>query len=312
MVQFQRVFADLGLTLIERGWLSSNSIMFPAFGDVPAAIIDTGYVSQSQQTVELVRKVVGDVPLLRIVNTHLHSDHCGGNANLARHFSVETLVPKVSYEAARRWDEEALCYSETGQRCDRFTVDGGICPGGTLQFGAATWRVVAAPGHDPHAVMLFEPRARVLISADALWEDRLAIVFPEIDGLPGFFEARAVLGLIESLEPAIVIPGHGPAFADVSRALRCSRDRLSQFEQKPERHVRYAIRALTMFHMLEVRHATHEDLVLWLQLTPIFGKLHALMGAKRQSLAEFSADTVEQLMSDGLLERSDGQHLMVR
>jgi glyoxylase-like metal-dependent hydrolase (beta-lactamase superfamily II) len=311
MAQFQGAFADLGLTVVERGWLSSNSIVFRAFGDVPATVIDTGYVSQSQQTVELVRKLVGDARSLRIINTHLHSDHCGGNASLARHFSTKILVPEVSFGIAQRWDQEALAYSETGQRCDRFAVDGSVCPGLTLQLGAATWNVLAAPGHDPHAVMFFEPRARVLISADALWEDRLAIVFPEIDGSPGFCETKAVLDFIESLQPAIVIPGHGPAFSDVSRALRCSRSRLSQFEQWPARHLRYATRALTMFHMLEIRHTPREDLVLWLQTTPIFIKLHLLMGAERRSLAEFAAETVAQLISDGLIAWNTGHQLMV-
>jgi glyoxylase-like metal-dependent hydrolase (beta-lactamase superfamily II) len=311
MAEIQRVCADLGLTLVERGWLSSNNVVFRAYGEVPATVIDTGYGSQTNQTVKLVRMVVGDAPRLRIINTHLHSDHCGGNVGLARHFATEILVPEASFDAARRWDQEALSYLETGQVCDRFAVDGGICPGMTLQLGMATWHVFAAPGHDPHAVILFEPRTRVLISADALWEDRLAIVFPEIEGSPGFLEVRGVLDLIERLQPSIVIPGHGPAFTDVACALKSSRTRLSQFEQRPELHLHYAARALTMFHMLEMRRTTCEDLLFWLQSTPIFVKLHLLIGAERKSLAEFSAETVEHLLSRGQLGRSNGKYITI-
>ena len=40
-----------------------------------------------------------------------------------------------------------------------------------LELAGITWQVLAGAGHDPHMVMLFEPEARILISADALWED---------------------------------------------------------------------------------------------------------------------------------------------
>jgi glyoxylase-like metal-dependent hydrolase (beta-lactamase superfamily II) len=54
------------LQLIERGWLSSNHVVF-ADDDVPT-VVDTGYVTEGD----------GMQRLGRIVNTHLHSDHAGG------------------------------------------------------------------------------------------------------------------------------------------------------------------------------------------------------------------------------------------
>ena len=69
------------MTVFERGWLSSNNILFTGQHS-GAALVDTGYCTHSAQTLALVQSALGRRPLERILNTHLHSDHCGGNAAL--------------------------------------------------------------------------------------------------------------------------------------------------------------------------------------------------------------------------------------
>jgi glyoxylase-like metal-dependent hydrolase (beta-lactamase superfamily II) len=77
--------APLPLTMrvFERGWLSSNNILLHGSDGEGATLIDSGYVSHAEQTLALVRHALRPgQTLARIVNTHLHSDHCGGNALL--------------------------------------------------------------------------------------------------------------------------------------------------------------------------------------------------------------------------------------
>jgi glyoxylase-like metal-dependent hydrolase (beta-lactamase superfamily II) len=288
------VFGSLALRVFERGWLSSNNVLFDERPGAPATMVDTGYAAHAEQTVSLVERALGEPPLARVVNTHLHSDHCGGNAALQRRWTVETWVPAACFEAVRAWDQQQLTFVATDQRCDRFQVDGALHAGGQLQLGAATWEVHAAPGHDPTALMFFEPTHRVLISGDALWERRLAIIFPELVGEPGFEPCLATLDTIEALDPAVVIPGHGRPFADVSAALQASRVRLEAFREDPERHRRHAVRALVMFHMLEAGRCEKQSLVEWLASTPIHGGLEP-------SLA---VDVVDGLVRDGALMTS--------
>jgi glyoxylase-like metal-dependent hydrolase (beta-lactamase superfamily II) len=77
------------LLVFERGWLSSNNILF--IGKGSAALVDTGYCTHAQQTMELVSAALKGRSLDHIVNTHLHSDHCGGNAALqAAYPAVQT------------------------------------------------------------------------------------------------------------------------------------------------------------------------------------------------------------------------------
>ncbi len=295
-------FAALGLTVLERGWLSSNNIVFRSAPGVAATVVDTGYDSHAGQTRQLVAAQLGGEALGRVVNTHLHSDHCGGNAALAAAWPCEVWVPQASFDAVCRWDESALTFAATGQRCQRFPAHRAIAVGERLRLGRFDWDVVAAPGHDADALMFFQPDTGVLITADALWEDRLAIIFPELVGDSGFREALGALAVIERLAPKIVIPGHGRPFTEVGRALAASRRRITQFEADPARHRTYAERALTMFHMLERRSRGRSDLIAWLATAPIFQHMGATPGDTRApDRAAQAGDVVACLIHDGQL-----------
>lgn len=308
----------LGLAVIERGWLSANQVVFRAHAATPATVVDTGYATHAEQTLALVDRVLAGERLGRIVNTHLHSDHCGGNAALQARAArdregvpagegahpgatLETWVPLPSIEAVRGWNDEALSYRYTGQRCGRFDVQGALVPGETIALGPAEWDIHAAPGHDMDAVMLFEPQTRTLISGDALWQERLAIIFPELVGRDGFGAARATLDLIESLRPRLVVPGHGAAFTDVEAALAASRSRLDAFERHPDRHLQHAARALVMYHLLEVRRSGIDALVRWMCSTPVFVDASRQAGLDDDARAGWAREVVEGLVRQGVV-----------
>lgn len=258
-----------GVTVFERGWLSSNNVLFAS--GARTALVDTGYVTHAPQTLALVQQALGARPLDLVVNTHLHSDHCGGNASLqAAYPAVRTLVPPGLADAVRVWDEEALTYAPTGQRCDRFRLDDIVRPGSTLSLGDAQWQVHAAPGHDPHSVVLFEPATRTLISADALWENGFGVVFPEIEGRAAFDEVAATLDVIASLQPEVVIPGHGAVFGGrdrVDAAIANARRRLSGLASDPARHAAHAAKVLIKFKLLEWQSISEERFLAWARAT---------------------------------------------
>ena len=297
----------LGLTLLERGWLSANQAIFRAAGETPASVVDTGFSGHVDQTLALIDHALGGERLGRIVNTHLHSDHCGGNDALQRRGGVETWIPSASMTTVERWDEDALSYRLTDQPCPRFVADRALVPGECITLGEASWQIHAAPGHDMDAILLFEPQTRTLIAGDALWEERLAIIFPELVGADGFGPTRATLSLIERLAPRSVLPGHGRPFADVERALAASRDRVSAFERHPERHAQHAARALLMFHLLEVRQAGFAELVDWMQQTPIYRTVVRRAGLDDAAAASWAASHIRRLIDDGVLLMHDDQ-----
>jgi glyoxylase-like metal-dependent hydrolase (beta-lactamase superfamily II) len=305
-MDLKRLFDQLNLQVLERGWLSSNNVVFSAIPGSSSAVIDTGYFAHSAQTVALVRDSLAGTPLSRILNTHLHSDHCGGNAALQRAFDCETAVPAVSIDAVTEWNQDQLTFDATAQRCERFDANYGLEPGSAIVLGGRDWHIFRAPGHDDDALMFFEPDSRVLISGDALWENRLAIIFPEIEGNDGFSGVAGVLAVINELNPTVVIPGHGRPFGDVPQAVAISQKRLQQFQINPAMHFRYASRALTMFRMLELQQSTMESLVDWILSAPIFLKLILVEQATLCELRDSAEKVILQLITDGILRSRDG------
>jgi glyoxylase-like metal-dependent hydrolase (beta-lactamase superfamily II) len=261
-----------GLHVFERGWLSANNILFTD-GD-KTLMVDSGYCTHSAQTLSLVETALGNRPLDILVNTHLHSDHCGGNAALqARYPALQTLIPPGHAQQVAQWDAVALTYLPTGQLCPRFKFDQTLQPGKEIRFGAVEWQIHAAAGHDPHSVIFFEPASKLLISADALWENGFGVVFPELEGADAFAEVAATLDLIEHLNPKTIIPGHGRVFTYTPEVLTKARQRLDSFIDNPVKHARHAVKVLLKFKLLEVQRQLTDEFTQWAMATPYFEQI---------------------------------------
>ncbi|MFL6673738.1 MAG: MBL fold metallo-hydrolase [Massilia sp.] len=273
------------MRLFERGWLSSNNILF--IGRDETALVDSGYVTHAPQTLALVRHALQGRALDRLLNTHLHSDHCGGNAALQAEYGCHTAIPAADAGKVLAWDEEALSYKATSQQCARFGFDDILQAGDELALGDLRWQLLAAPGHDPHALLLFCAGEGILISGDALWEHGFGVIFPELAGEPGFAEQRATLELIAQLGARLVIPGHGRAFADVPEALARAGSRLDYLAADPVRNAENAVKVMLKFLLLERR---------TLPLAGVAGLLASvpLVEQARQAWLHRSADELAQ------------------
>jgi glyoxylase-like metal-dependent hydrolase (beta-lactamase superfamily II) len=172
-------------------------------------------------------------------------------------------------------------------------------------LGDLHWQVHAAPGHDPHSVILFEPQSRTLVSADALWEKGFGVVFPELDGDDAFGEVAATLDVIERLNPATVIPGHGAPFAEAPQAIAYARQRLNGFVQNPAKHLQYAAKVLLKFKLLEARHLPLPALIAWARNTSYFNHTFESHFAGA-TLEEATQQLVHDLVRSGAATLQDG------
>jgi len=300
-----------GLTVLERGWLSSNNIVIHGATAEPGAVlVDSGHVVHAEQTVALVQHALRGERLHRIVNTHLHSDHCGGNAALQRAFGAAITVPPGNADAVAHWDTMRLTHAATGQRSERFSHAGTLAAGEHFVSGARRWDAIAAPGHDPFSLMLFDAQHGVLISADALWANGFGVVFPEIDGGPGFDDVGAVFDAIERLPVQVVVPGHGAPFTGVAAALSRARARLASFRREPLRHARHAVKVMIKYHVMEERRVAHDALLRWAAATPFLQAAWQHFGsAHSASPVAWCEGFVDELVRQGALARADGDVL---
>lgn len=299
--------AALGIHVLERGWLSSNCTLL--LGSKDAGLVDSGFHTHSIQTLSWVQSHLKGCPLDTLVNTHLHSDHCGGNAALQGAFAeLRTAIPATSSTAVSSWQSERLSFVSTGQDCPRFHATDFLLDGHTLCLGGLRWHVWQAKGHDPDSVVLFQEEHRILISADALWEDGFGVVFPELTEDDAFDDVERSLDMIEELNPTTVIPGHGPVFRDANAALLRARSRLDHFRRHPDKHTRHAIKVLIKFKLLEWQRVSTDDLLLWCQKTPL---VSAHMPSDAQTSEAWLQELLTQLAHASAL-RIDGPWIFNR
>ena len=296
-----------GIQIFERGWLSANNILLYGNGDV--SLVDTGYCAHQDLTLDLVKNALqkhGLFSLNKIVNTHLHSDHCGGNAVLFKAYQPEIYIPAAEALAVSSWDEELLSYHNLGQECPRFSYSNLLLPGSEIVLGSHLWQVLAAPGHDPHSVMLYQANHQILISADALWEEGFGVIFPELWGESGFEEVAQTLDLIEGLNIAFVIPGHGKPFANVKKALEAARSRLDYLASDPDRNARHGAKVLLKYKLLEWRSIEMRKVSQWIANTPALLAAATLLNMEVGEMASW----LPQALVKSRAARIEQEHLV--
>src|SRR5205809_4601840 len=290
--------------VIERGWLSSNNVVLHA--RTGSVVVDSGYGAHAPQTLALLERALVGKKLARLVNTHCHSDHMGGNAAIQKKFGYPISIPQGEAPAIDNWDEQALILAVADQRAQAFSYDDTFRDGDVLQMGGLDWQVIAAPGHDTHAVMFHSPEARVLISGDALWENGFGVVFPQLFGRDtALAETRATLDAIGRLGVDGVIPGHGRPFGDAGAALERAFYRLEGYEEDITRLARHCAKVMLSFALLEKRSMPLAELPAYVARVPILAELNS------RYLRMTPAAMVEWLLNEleraGAVRRNDGR-----
>lgn len=289
--------------VLVRDWLSGNNIVLRSARD-GHVLVDSGYSSHAGFTVALVRHALGGEPLARLVNTHGHSDHVGGNAALRDAYACPIAFPETEAPLVERWDTKALLYDYADQFTPRFAVDEKLRAGSTHVFGGLDWRMLAAPGHDMGALVFWNPEHGILISGDALWENGYGFVMPQCIEPAALPATRATLDMIAALPVRVVIPGHGEPFSDVNAALDRAWRRTDAFAADDARMARYALKALLAFRLLDRRRMPLADLPAYVERVGVFRDLNAAV--LRMPAPELASLLVEELTRAGAARTEAG------
>ena len=293
------------LHVFVRDWLSANNVLLKCRdGHV---LIDSGYSRHVPLTLALLATArgLGNEPLARLVNTHCHSDHMGGNAAVARRYRCPIAVPEGERQLIEDWDDRQLLLEYADQTAERFNVNETVVPGTTHVWGDLEWQALAAPGHDMGALVFYNPEHRILISGDALWEHGFGFVMPrEIDAaaLPA---TRATVEMIAGLDIRVVIPGHGEPFTGVAAALDRAGKRLAAFEADPLRMVRYAMKALFTFGLLDRRRMAVAAIPAYVERVGIYRDFNARFF--HMPAAHLASWLVAELEKVGAIRREGGE-----
>jgi glyoxylase-like metal-dependent hydrolase (beta-lactamase superfamily II) len=167
-------------------------------------------------------------PITRIVLTHAHTDHSGSLTALAERLpGVEIAVS--AREARLLTGDHTLDADEPGSKLRGGWPKSSVSPTRLLEHGdrVGSLRIVAAPGHTPGHIALFDERDGTLIAGDAFstlggvsTTGRINPRFPLV-GMSTWDRPteNRTAAMLRTLAPTALAVGHGPVVADPAPAI---------------------------------------------------------------------------------------------
>ena len=197
-------------------------ISYLIVGTESAVLFDTG------NGIGKIRPVVDqltDKPV-RVLNSHSHFDHIGGNYEFDEILSVGTRFSLDKAGGARNEQisievsPEALCkalpdgVTPQNHQIRPFSISATIKDGDVIDIGDRELEVLRIPGHTDDAIALLDRNAGLLWSGDSFYEGPIWLFFPETDLAAYRNSVARLAALAPSLKavfPAHNTPKAGPA-----------------------------------------------------------------------------------------------------
>lgn len=187
-------------------------------GNKGVAVVDTGGSPKVGAQLRAAIRKVTSLPVLYVINTHVHPDHSLGNAAFKDDHPAFVGSAKLAAIMAQRKD--AYLRNEPGWVGADAAGTEVIPPtlpvesSMTLDLGGRSLQLTAYPtAHSASDLTVFDSTTRTLLTGDLLFIERT----PSIDGdLKGWLQ---VIAQMRDVPAAVVVPGHGSVTNDLRAAL---------------------------------------------------------------------------------------------
>jgi cyclase len=191
MEQTNVIKYDKDLTLIIGGGGNSGILV----SDSLVIVIDTKMGDASEQLAKTVKELAGSKPIL-VVNTHYHSDHCGGN----KYFEGQTILAGGNYTKEawiKKGGEESMPNKWLKGEMD-------------IKMGddTATILNIDRNAHTESDVVVYLHKRKMLFAGDVILNKQVPALIGDIADPAGYVEDFNMLTKRFNIEK--VVPGHGP------------------------------------------------------------------------------------------------------
>lgn len=164
----------------------------------------------------------------RVVHTHHHEDHTGGDAELVRRLGVDVLAPPRTVPILGDfyrlpWYRRLVWGRADSAPCRPME--------GTVRVGEERFDVIPTPGHAADHVCLFQPRTGWVFTGD-LFIHRRVRYLRSVEDAHRILES---LRLVRSLRPRVLVCAHAGRVDDAVAALD---DRIRHWDELADRATR--------------------------------------------------------------------------
>src|SRR5690349_12539802 len=236
------------LHFIERPFPSANMVIIT--GPRPV-LVDPGFGSDRTATNQILHATgVPPERLALIVNTHYHSDHCGGNYALQHTYRLPVAAHAAEAAQVNARDPQTGMAVWLDQPIEPYSVQLPLDDGDEIDTGAVTLRVVHTPGHTRGHIALYAPTEGILIAGDALHAADVPWINRFGEGADALEQALATLDRLAALPLRWACSGHGPAITDPAAAIAATRRRYTQWQQAPEQLAWHACKRIFAYALM--------------------------------------------------------------
>lgn len=197
------------ITLIQ---LSSSDSNIYIIGDTA---IDTGTgfnFARLRSILRVMKKDLGDVK--KVVNTHGHFDHFGGNGYF---LNAQIAVHEADAPILEKGDPEASIADFFEGNLKPRPVHRKLNEGDIIKAGKYELEVIHTPGHSSGSICLFDRKTGTLFSGDTVFAEGIGRT-----DLPGSDPQALAISLqkLKELEVKRILPGHGdPVLENADKVL---------------------------------------------------------------------------------------------
>lgn len=253
---------------IERGWLNANHFVFNGKQKI---LIDTGYVGDFEKTKEWIESVGVDLKSIdRIISTHSHCDHVGGNKRIREMSGCSISIHPLDKHSIDMRDDWATWYRFYDQEAEFFPVDHALEDGEIICLDDLELQIIHTPGHARGGISLYCAREKFLISSDALWNGDLGVLNTMVEGREAPILARESLEKIGCLDIQTIYPGHGGVISDPKAAIQKCEQKLENFIHNPQQLGKDHLKKLLVWVLLEKRGYRADEFFAYLLSVPWF------------------------------------------
>ena len=261
----------MSVSFFQRPYPSANAVLL--HGPAPV-LVDTGFGADVDGLLDWLRAEGVAPERLRVVNTHSHCDHAGGNHALQTRFGTPVAADAGEAAAVNGRDPDACRAQWLDQPIEPYTVQHTLRDGDVVDTGAAAWRMVATPGHTAGHLSLHNAETGVLVLGDALHGADVGWLNPYREGADVLDRTAGTLERLAALPARIGYSGHGPAVTDLPRALDRARRRAASWREDPQRIAWHACKRVFSHALMVAGGAAEAELAPLLLPAPWF-RVHA-------------------------------------